>query len=304
MPISEKTTSPKTNQDTATAGAQKNFWEILPSFWNSQRLRPIPSPTVRGSLFGLIKRGRHEVLENLEVYSDKNIIITYSGMSLGQADLDVWMYILQKAGQRFTDPSVTYLSLEFQITQFLTAIGRKGGKSGRPGGRDKEWLLESLHRISSGTITVKTPSNERGIVGSLITQAYWDVSKNKLIVDVNSKLGYLFSAKPTLLSVDVRTSLIGDDLALWLYNFITSHKDPYNNMIYGIDTIMKRCRTQTKEHRKFKHRLAEKMERLMAIDEKDRNFHSWVIDGNNLVIFFSKESRARREKPSPVQLTF
>ena len=141
MPNTSKnslTNTPSTPKNTSVR--QLNFWDILPVWWKSKKLRPAPNPTLRGSLFGLVKRGEETLLKDLVVYTDKNLEIVYNGPSLGQSDLDVWVYIMQTAGQRFLDPDVRELSLEFSITSFLNEIGRKGAHSG---GSNKEWLLKS-----------------------------------------------------------------------------------------------------------------------------------------------------------------
>jgi hypothetical protein len=67
---------------------QLSLWDLMPRIWSSKSVRPAPNPVLRGSLFGLIQRGKDEILKEYVVYKDKDMSVTYDGVALGQADLD------------------------------------------------------------------------------------------------------------------------------------------------------------------------------------------------------------------------
>lgn len=257
-------------------------------FWNLENMRPAPNPVLRGNLFGLTPRGSEEHLTDFTVFSDENMTITYDGYALGQADLDVWLRIIQIAGQRFIDSKPKTIAIEIKPSTFLKEIGREGGKSGRLGKNDREWLVRSLKRLC-GVITLKTPDDKKGIIGGLIKTAAWNDDQDRLVIEIDNVIGYLFSAQYTLLSTRVRKQLIGDDLSLWLHAFIMAHKGPRSRFFYSVETLMVRCRSRIAEPRKFKYKVSQKMERLMELDPNIRGFHSWLWEKNILHVFYTRE---------------
>jgi len=266
-----------------------SFGLALPHFWKLENMRPAPNPALRGNLFGLTPRGSEEYLKDFQVYSDERMTVTYDGFALGQADLDVWLRIIQIAGQRFIDSKPKSIIIDIRPSEFLKEIGREGGKSGRLGKNDREWLVRSLKRLC-GVITLRTPDDKKGIIGGLIKSAAWNDDQDRLIVEVDNVVGYLFSAQYTMLSTHVRKQLLGDDLSLWLHAFIMAHKAPRSRFFYNVETLMLRCRSRIAEPRKFKYKVTQKMERLMELDPKIRGFHSWLWEKNTLHVFYTKES--------------
>lgn len=265
---------------------QLSLWDVIPSIWQSKIMRPAPNPVLRGNLFGLVKRGSSDTLKNFCVFQNKDITVTYDGIALGQADLDVWLRLVQMVGQRFLDPLTKTVSVELRPSLFLREIGREGGTSGRTGKNDREWLVQALKRLT-GIITIQTADNRKGVMGGLIKTAAWNDEQNRLIVEIDNTIGYLFTGGYSKITLAARKELMGDDLALWLQAFISSHKGPTTVFFYSIETLMQRCRSKIVDPRKFKYRLSEKMCKLMQLDPAIRGFHTWLMDGDILRVFFT-----------------
>lgn len=256
--------------------------------WKSKSLRPAPNPVLRGGLFGVSRRGSSAQVKDYLVYEDKNIIITYDGWELGQPDLDVWLALVQKAGQRFLDQTVRSITVELTPSEFLREIGRMGGKHERIGRADRDWLVDSLKRLK-GVITIKTPDDKKGRMGGLIDDVYWNDDRNRIVVEVNNIIGYLFAGGYSCINMDVRKKLMGDDLSLWLHNFITSHKSHgTSGMFYSLQKIQEKCRSTMKEMRYFRHLLLKKMERIMQTKTSEDFYEYEVTKDNILWAFYSK----------------
>lgn len=270
------------------------MWDIYPVIWNLKDMRPAPNPVLRGNLFGLVPRGKEEVLKNFLVFEDKRMTITYDGVALGQADLDVWLRLIQLAGQRFIDRAAKTIVVDIRPGEFLKEIGREGGKSGHLGKSDREWLVRSLKRLT-GIITVKTPDDRKGLIGGLIKGVAWNDEQNRLLVEIDNFIGYLFSARYSLLNSKARKQLLGDDLALWLHAFITAHYGKNEEFFYSVDTLRQRCRSRIAENRKFKYAVGKKMEKLMALPRELRGFAGWSWDRDILHVYFN-------EKPEQLRL--
>ena len=266
---------------------QLSLWDLMPRIWSSKSVRPAPNPVLRGSLFGLIQKGKDETLKDYVVYKDKDMSVTYDGVALGQADLDVWLCLIQKVGQRFMDASTKTVALELRPSLFMREIGRTGGKSGRIGKNDREWLVKSLKRLT-GIITIKTTDNRKGILGGLVKSAAWNDDQDRLVVEIDNTVGYLFSGGYSQMSLSVRKTLMGDDLSLWLQAFIASHRVAGSDLFYSLDVLIERCRSHCGETRKFKYRVTEKMQRLMTLSERQRGFYHWLWQGETLMVFFSE----------------
>jgi hypothetical protein len=184
------------------------------------------------------------------------------------------------------DASTKTVALELRPSLFMREIGRTGGKSGRIGKNDREWLVKSLKRLT-GIITIKTTDNRKGILGGLVKSAAWNDDQDRLVVEIDNTVGYLFSGGYSQLSLNVRKSLMGDDLSLWLQAFIASHRIAGSDLFYSLDVLIERCRSHCVATRKFKYRITEKMQRLMTLSEQQRGFYRWLWHNDTLMVFFS-----------------
>ena len=57
-------------------------------------LRTCPSCVLRSALFGVVRRGRRQYLQNQIVATWADTTLRYTGIRLDQADLDVWLTAL------------------------------------------------------------------------------------------------------------------------------------------------------------------------------------------------------------------
>lgn len=255
---------------------------VLQQMWKLENLRIAPNPALRGSLFGMVPRGSEETLRDFVVYEDANVVVSYDGPALGQADLDVWLRLIQLVGQRFIDRKAKSFSIEITPSVFLKEIGRTGGKCGRLGNSDREWLVKSLKRLA-GVVTVKTPNDRKGIMGSLVKGAAWNDDQDRLIIEVDNIIGYLFATNYTMLSTAARTQLMGDDMALWLHAYICAHKSKKGGFFQSIDTLREKSRSKIGERHKFKYFVTQKMNKLMELQPNIRGFHSWEWENKTVL---------------------
>ena len=117
----------------------------LPSCRDSERT--IPNIITRSALFGVIKRGPRQYKEMELIASRDDVEIYYTGKTLDQADCTVWMQALAFS---------TVLGRDILVNRFLflKLLGKTTGK------KDYLWLNNSLHRLMTGVVTIKTSNGE------------------------------------------------------------------------------------------------------------------------------------------------
>jgi hypothetical protein len=173
---------------------------------------------IRSALFGVVRRGRREHLEQVRLPAIGGTEILYTGARLDQADLDAWMGILelfkgQDIAQRLGRTVVP-------ARAFLRTIGRSGG------GNDIAWLERTLARLSATNVQIKGDGYTYG--GSIVVEYARDERTGQLMIEINPKLVALFQAATwSRIDWQERQTLGQDHLAKWLHAFYSSHADPY-----------------------------------------------------------------------------
>jgi hypothetical protein len=178
-----------------------------------------PNACFQSALFGMVGRGRRKYLNGQRIVSFKGLTISYTGEQLDQGDLDVFIHAvhltaLQKENRR-PDGLV-----HFSVRGFLSAIGRKPGKSGQ------QWLLNSIRRLSASNVEIRFEGNQPYSTysvygGSLINDYFYDPGQQKYYLRVNSNLGALFDLGWTQLCWQQRLQLSGN-LTRWLHGLYSS----------------------------------------------------------------------------------
>src|SRR5699024_1789233 len=118
-------------------GIQLNFWPRIE--------RAVPNPILRSALFGIVQRGRRELLNDELLASWKGVKLIYSGERLNQNDLDVWMQVLELHRENELGKP-TY----FTWRGLLKELNKTGG------GRDIEWLKKTINRLTKSHILIQT----------------------------------------------------------------------------------------------------------------------------------------------------
>jgi len=230
-----------------------------------EAVRACPSCVLRSALFGVVKRGRRRYLERQIIATWADTTIRYTGITLDQADLDVWLTLLHIAREQG-------LGTEIQTTihGLLKALGRCTGK------RDHEWLKIVVARLTAGTVEITVGRKTYG--GSLIGSFERDEETKDYRLCLNPKMVVLFEDNAyTLLEREQRHSL-RMDLAKWLHGYILSHqataKSPHR---IGLERLRALCGSETGELRKFRQQIREAMDELLNAGVVAR----WSISAND-----------------------
>lgn len=195
---------------------QEQEASILP--WWPPEARGMPNAMIRSALFGVVRRGRREYQRGVTLQSIGGMSVKYTGERLDQADLDVWLGIMELfKGQ---DIAQRRGQVVVGAREFLRSIGRPGG------GSSITWLHKSLARLSATNVEI---SYDRRIYGgSLIVRYARDERTGQLMVEIDPKIAALFQPTTwTKIDWEERHALGSDQLALWLHAFYSSHAEPF-----------------------------------------------------------------------------
>lgn len=215
--------------------------------------RGVPNAILRSALFGVIQAGRRSHCLDMEVPSaGGNLHVTYTGMRLDQADLDVWEQCLSMAKEKGLGERI-----EFQANEFLAAIGR--GKSGS----QHDWLKKSLKRLNGAQVEIR--EGDRAYFGTLIYDGFRDEKTKRYVIQLNPKLSKLYGQHHwTRVQWDERHALGKKHLAQWLHGFYSSHKNPHP---IKVETLRWLCGSDTQELSKFRQSLKTALVHLQAVTE-------------------------------------
>ena len=233
-------------QEKVTVEALENGVFKLKYPWVNDK-RGVPNAFLRSALFGVVRRGRREYLENVEIASWGDSCIRYTGAKLMQSDQDVWMACVE-ACKRAGRTNVI-------ITQ--RELCKLAGKDD-----NKKWILGTLNRLSANTVTLE---DERyTYMGSLIHEACKDKETGHVSLSVNPKMLSLFGAGATHIETEQRHALSGD-LSKWLQGYVLSHKTSSKSPhVVSLDKLQKLCGAQS-DFRKFKFNIRKSIKELKTL---------------------------------------
>jgi len=238
--------------------------------WPDQK-RGIPNLCLRSALFGVIQRGRRKAVKRETIAAISGLNIRYTGWRLDQGDFDVLAHALHLASHQ----SKTGQYVQFTARGFLKGISRSHGKSGR------EWLKDSLRRLTASAVEIRLEVQthfgpERfSYTGSLLDEFYYTEEDQTYFLKFNAKLATLFDAGWTQLQWQQRLAL-RTDLAKWLHGFYASHRIPYP---MKVRTLQQLCGSDCGRLSDYRNKLR------LAFDELVRAeiIASWVIDQEDKV---------------------
>ena len=215
-----------------------------------EELRTCPSCVLRSALFGVVRRGRRQYLQNQIVAAWADTTLRYTGIRLDQADLDVWLTALHLSREQGLGARVVCSE-----RAFLRALGRAT--------KNVEWLRISLERLTA--CVVKITRQRQTYWGSLIEKGYRDEETGEFVIVLNPELAKLFEDESfTWLEWEIRQGL-GMDLAKWLHGYIVSHQaTPGNPHRIGLERLRELCGSETGELWRFRQQVREAMPALQA----------------------------------------
>ena len=247
--------------------------KLLPDIFEEKRV--IPNCFLRGSLFGMVRKGRRALVGNVPIFTMSQYDLFFTGYELDQNDLELWdtLIYLAKSKKINNELRITLYELCQHMKLPYTSIYRKV-------------LIERVKRLQLGQITIKT--NGKQFFGSLIDNGYIDeVGDGKLVIEYNKKLAPLFADNEyTIVSINMRYSLGDNQLARWLYNFYESHNKP---MPFSLEFLQKLCRSES-EPKEFKRLLKNAVEMIqkayLAMNNKSK--WSYELTQNDYLIVYPK----------------
>lgn len=187
----------------------------------------IPKQMMRSSLFTPISRGRRKYINDMEVATFKEGSVSYTGVQLDQADLDVLLAIIQLLSNFSTSGNVVKMSeitdekgrveysrIKCSSHSFLKLIGRATGRE------NHKWLWKSLQRLTGELdVVIKGHHFAGGILGKRAKEA----KSRELMIDINQDFVKLFSdGEFSFIDMKVRLELKGD-FTKWLQAFVSTH---------------------------------------------------------------------------------
>lgn len=201
-------TLPKARKD-ASPTPQLPFWP--------DETRANPNAFARSALFAPVAKGRRKSLWKSVLASREDVIITYSGQQLDEADRDVWLHILHVARMK-------PLGAEFEMTrrELLRALGRDVGKS------QYVWLKGVVERLFSATMFIETTGytigpDSRGTGLRLLGSFEFHGGRDAYHFSIDRRTMALFQREAYGLVEWRQRLMLQQDLAKWLHCLIVSN---------------------------------------------------------------------------------
>lgn len=234
---------------------------LLPSC--SDKVLAVPNAVLRGSLFGVVGKGRRKHEDNVLKTTINGISVRYTGKQLDQADLDVWAECFRlNQGLRLGE------EMFFSSKAFLLGIGRNNGKT------DRDWLYSCFRRLMGAVVEIG--DGNCFYTGQLLQHWCRDEKTGKNSLVLNQKLLPFFQTHFwTGLMLEQRLLLKNKSLAKWLHGFYSTHQKPFE---YKVEKLMALCGSDVLVVKTFKQKLKKALIELSSVT-------GWecLIDTNHLV---------------------
>ncbi len=231
--------------------------------WSNDK-RGVPNAFLRSALFGVVRKGRREVLDGVEIAAWGGTSIKFTGKKLQQSDQDVWMACVE-ACKRYGSTKV-----EIGQRDLMRLIGRKNGNS--------KQLWSDLKRLIFAGIEVE--SERYSYAGNLIHSAVKDEKTKKIVLSINPQMAALFGAGATHIEVEQRHALSGD-LSKWMQGYVLSHKSSWRKPhVISLDKLQTLCGS-TATIRKFRQQIKASMDELKA----QKIAAGWSLENDTLKLW-------------------
>lgn len=276
--IKEREEREKANANAKLLGTAMQ--QLLPEIFEEKRA--IPNCFLRGALFGMVKKGKRALVNNIPIFSMSQYNVTFSGEWLDQNDLELWDSLIYLAKNKAVHDELKITMYELLMTLRLADTGV-----------NRKTVITRMKRLSFAQVTIKNGTQE--YFGSLIDDGYIDTTNDgKIIIKYNKKLSTLFSDDFTFISVDIRHLLGSNQLAKWLYNFYESHKKP---VPFTVDFLQKLCRSEnSSKDFKYKLKIALDMVKKSYLSINYNSKWDWEISDNNHVFIYPNGRKKGKPK--------
>jgi hypothetical protein len=230
---------------------------------------------IRSEVFSPLEKVKaRERLCDAPLVSQSNYTVIYTGIPLDQGDADVFLQIIS-----LHSGVIPGSPIRLSIRPFLQKIGRAYGT------RNRDWMIESLERLSSAYFKIKFSTNtyvgeySGGILDvEFLHDANSEKSDLKIMVTIPAQFFNRFLHDYSKLPMRKRLALKGrsSQLAKWLHSYYASHREPYP---VSVDFLRRLSGSKIRDLFVFRHQL--KLALQLLKDNSD--IASWSVEDNDLV---------------------
>lgn len=248
-----------------------------------------PNSFLRSALFGVVRPGRRKYLDGEVLAAVEGIEIRYTGQRLDQADLDVWLAVVQVLQNQKKGLGERCYTTSYEL---LSLIGRSdtGGKKG-----SRALLQKRIERLVASAVTVR--QGRYTYIGSLIRRAARDDETQRWVIELDPGIAKLFAPDQyTQIEASIRKHLEGKHLAQWLHAFYASHDRPYP---MKIDSLLRLAGSENHHPRSARQKMAQALEAVRIAHEASGL--SWSYEIRKDLVIVEKSRRRRRRKRIPQQ---
>jgi TrfA protein len=245
--------------------------------WRDDR-RGTPNDFLRSALFAAIQGKDRKHLTKVVLYSQKNLIIKFTGLQLNQEDLDVYQAILHCSRQ-----------MPLGVEAHFTGYGLLKTLRLSTGGAMHERLENSIHRLANCSLTIETDKYIYG--GNRLIEKY---SKRKedgqYLIQLDRNLIQLFAPDGwSAINWEQRSQIQSKPLSQYLHGYFSSHEKPYP---VNLSTLQDLSGSKNKQKASFKRQTKTALDELVKI-----NFlESWTLDGDMVAVKRVPNSRLEAQK--------
>lgn len=272
--IQERTAKLKIEAERRTLLEQQQALEALQlkpfPDWADDR-RGAPNTVVRSAVFGVVRRGRRQRVEDMPVDGPSGWNITINGWRLDQHDFDIWLEVIQLArNQKPGEP------VRFTMHSMLKHLGR-----GTLGKKDYDWLTKRLKHLTQTTIAFEN-DQAVGVIGNLLQAFQIDHQTSEGVAYINPHIRPLFESV-TYLDISQRRALGTNQLAKSFHAVLASHAEW---LPMRLETIMQRMGAEYARIRDFKRDLKIVLDDFLA--RRWIRSYSFTASGNSELLKVSK----------------
>jgi hypothetical protein len=259
----------------------------------------IPNMFLQCQLFGITANGKRENHEDKKISFLNGMEVFYSGESLRQQDLDVYLSLISKFNKiSFDEDSEinekTLMIVESSVRDILDSMQWTRQT------KNRNTLIESLERLNKGYIKCKIENNyfKHTVSTNLISrlETYDDKIKmtSKIIVAFDPKLMKLLNYSKTRIDISCRSRLKPTEK--WLYGFYSTHSVPFKYSLKKLHSLS----GSNSDLRIFKSNIIKASETLI----KAGFFEYFSIDNENNVHCsrVKKDTKNQSIEDDPVSL--
>ena len=187
-----------------------------------------PSALLWCALFGALKRGEHEWVNDRSLAAQGGLEVKFTGALLDQNDLTLWLALLRIAQRNPLGEKVLLRGSDLLAILDLSDCGSAQRRAADPqrqgdggdGARDR--IEAALRRLVEGTVKIRF-TDDSVFIGHLVDAAFRGRRGEDWSVTLGRDLTQLFAAGAVRLSTSMRVKLRGKPLALWLQAYLESH---------------------------------------------------------------------------------